>query len=710
MIEKDKAIEKSQIVYYRAMFLLASVLYPLWYYIVNWLMPHSIDSLEQRVAIGLLIFLGYLWSFHPKSSHDSIRNLFIIYANIVCLHIYVLVGLNDFSGFYQLVAIVAYACIAAAMPTKKMLGFFILFNTFAVIGIAIWKNESFYSMLFLSCILTLGFTFWPPLSMRMALLHKINMMRRELDIIVSNAAAGIAKADSYGVINTANSQLHLILGYEEGKLVGESLSAIFQNAGSKEVSGAIAQILSGNFSNKEFNVRLPRMEGMIWIRVRSSPIWQKGIVTGSIWVINDVTSEQENQSIIMLQKSLLEKLVDKYTLEDLSQETAAILSRYLDKSEIYIWKPRRIGSSIDVERLGYVFSENLPRETLIIPFLKNWYQEVNINRNHEELAKIETQEVQLNDSLYFLWHLPLCGYSSIFLAALSRNKRRPDSFDERVIGTVSGLFRVGEEKLRAEETILMQQSQITQSAKMASLGEMAGGIAHEINNPLAVLRGRFEQMKSLLNAEDINREQMRKFSESGIQMVDRMKKIIQGLRQFSRDGAKDPMVDLCVNDIVQDTLVFCKEKFALGGVELICEPISKEVVISGRHTQISQVILNVLHNAFDAVSQLEKKWVNIRAQIEGEKVKIFVTDSGLGIPKETVDRIFQPFFTTKSLGQGTGLGLSISLGIIKDHGGFIAYNENSKNTQFVIELPFAKGRAETETTKSDENKGLKKTA
>jgi C4-dicarboxylate-specific signal transduction histidine kinase len=112
--------------------------------------------------------------------------------------------------------------------------------------------------------------------------------------------------------------------------------------------------------------------------------------------------------------------------------------------------------------------------------------------------------------------------------------------------------------------------------------------------------------------------------------------------------------------------------------------------VNCRPTQLSQVLLNLLSNAFDAVSALSEKWVRLTVTQEEQKLIIKVIDSGNGIPSDIAEKIMQPFFTTKVIGKGTGLGLSISRGIIESHEGALFYDPSEKNTTFVIELPIHK--------------------
>lgn len=134
-------------------------------------------------------------------------------------------------------------------------------------------------------------------------------------------------------------------------------------------------------------------------------------------------------------------------------------------------------------------------------------------------------------------------------------------------------------------------------------------------------------------------------------------------------------------------MAFCRERFKHHGIELSLESTTSEFAVECRPTQISQAILNLLNNAFDAVENLAEKWVRVSVKDMGVALTVAVTDSGKGIPKNIRNKILQPFFTTKEVGKGTGLGLSISRGIVAGHGGQLFIDASAPNTSFVIRLP-----------------------
>jgi PAS domain S-box-containing protein len=257
-----------------------------------------------------------------------------------------------------------------------------------------------------------------------------------------------------------------------------------------------------------------------------------------------------------------------------------------------------------------------------------------------------------------------------------------------VIGYVQDISQVKkmEERLEAQ-------------SRLTALGEMASGIAHEINNPLMIISGRMHMLMKELQTDSGTPESAFKkveYVEKVLETVDRITKIIRGLKFFSRSEEKEPFKSTDLETVIMETLAICEEHFKSSGIELSVEslPLSKTPV-DCRSTQISQVLINLLNNSFDALSSQtalnlraeEKKWIRLNCENADSKIRISVTDSGHGIPHAIANKLMQPFFTTKEVGKGTGLGLSISKGIIEDHGGRIWLDQDNKNTRFIFEIP-----------------------
>ncbi|WP_141732586.1 sensor histidine kinase [Oligoflexus tunisiensis] len=239
----------------------------------------------------------------------------------------------------------------------------------------------------------------------------------------------------------------------------------------------------------------------------------------------------------------------------------------------------------------------------------------------------------------------------------------------------------------SQKLIEDQQLQLATASRLSAIGELSGNIAHEISNPLAILLGYTEVTMRLLRMELVDRERILHYCERTLATINRITKIVQGLRKLSREGSDDPLEDADLKDVVEDTLSICSESLNQAGVELRVIAPDQRCSCPCRPLQIAQVLLNLIHNAKDAVQALEDRWIEIEIKLEPDHFVILVRDSGMIKDLKILDRIGQPFFTTKPPGKGTGLGLSISRRILAAHGGSIELDKGASCTTFVMQLP-----------------------
>jgi signal transduction histidine kinase len=254
-----------------------------------------------------------------------------------------------------------------------------------------------------------------------------------------------------------------------------------------------------------------------------------------------------------------------------------------------------------------------------------------------------------------------------------------------------GITRDVTETKEMEATLEANREQMIASARLSALGMMAGGIAHEINNPLAIIHSMATDLVEMVEQEgSVPREIVARKSAAIRETAGRIARIVKSLRRISREGTNDRLRPTRLSRILEETLEICRERFRANNVKLLLPEVVPELNVRCREVQISQALLNLLQNAFDAVvEQPGERWVRVEVSTASDSVAISVVDNGPGIPQELRSRIMEPFFTTKEVGKGTGLGLSLSKTIAEEHGGKLEYREEDGHTRFSLILPLA---------------------
>jgi PAS domain S-box-containing protein len=271
------------------------------------------------------------------------------------------------------------------------------------------------------------------------------------------------------------------------------------------------------------------------------------------------------------------------------------------------------------------------------------------------------------------------------IAAVERDERgRPVHF----LAHVQDLT----DKKRAEQELEASRAQMVTNSRLSALGMMAGGIAHEINNPLGVIHASAENMIRMTESGSVELPAILKNCNRISVTADRISKIVCGLRHIAREGSEDELRETPVREIIEETLVLCTEQFRIHNIRLAVPVLDPQGVIRCRGVQICQVLLNLLQNAFDELVDREgDRWVELDVTLRPPWVVFAVRDNGSGITPENRTRIMEPFFTTKPVGKGTGLGLSISKSIVLQHEGTLELDQVSPYTCFLMKLPLSGG-------------------
>jgi len=234
-------------------------------------------------------------------------------------------------------------------------------------------------------------------------------------------------------------------------------------------------------------------------------------------------------------------------------------------------------------------------------------------------------------------------------------------------------------------------SQVIQASKLATLGEMATSVAHELNQPLNVIRMAAGNILRKMRKGNVDSNYLSDKLERISAQTERASSIITHMRMFGRKADEKPYpIHPC--DVVEGALAMMGEQLRLLEIEIrVGERPDPCPLVLGHQVQVEQVILNLLTNARDAIesnADLKERWVRLGVDIvDSKSVQIIVEDSGGGISDNVIERIFEPFYTTKEMGQGTGLGLSVSYGIIRDMGGSIIASNGDQGARFTITLP-----------------------
>jgi len=296
----------------------------------------------------------------------------------------------------------------------------------------------------------------------------------------------------------------------------------------------------------------------------------------------------------------------------------------------------------------------------------------------QDRRRLARQTERLDNSRRALLHI---------LQDSHKDKLHLEDSRKAMIHIMGDLRETTAEMQRREQELRDKQEQLVQAGKLATLGELTTGVAHELNNPLNNTGLFVGNAIDLIELGALDKGQIVRELRHAMQQVGKATEIISHLRTFGRAApfSREP---ISLRQVIERALSLMREQLRLREIEVALDLGPEEPVVVGNPIQLEQVFINLLTNARDAVADSPRKAIRISDSVGAEGVEVALTDTGPGIPPGLERRIFDPFFTTKEVGKGTGLGLSITYGIVKEHGGTISVTSRpGEGATFLLQLP-----------------------
>ncbi len=296
----------------------------------------------------------------------------------------------------------------------------------------------------------------------------------------------------------------------------------------------------------------------------------------------------------------------------------------------------------------------------------------------KDRSRLARQTEHLDNSRRALMHI---------LQDAHQSNLRLENSRKAMIHIMSDLRETTAEVQRREQELREKQEQLVQAGKLATLGELTTGVAHELNNPLNNIGLFIGNAIDLIELGMVDPQYILQELHSAMQQVRKATEIISHLRTFGR-AASVSYEPVAINQVIQRAISLIQEQLRLRQISVEFHFPPRDVIVTGNAIQLEQVFLNLLTNARDAMVDAQRKVITITCKTGKDMVEISFCDTGPGISAELKQRIFDPFFTTKEVGTGTGLGLSITYGIVKEHQGTITVeNQPGEGACFSLQFP-----------------------
>ena len=524
--------------------------------------------------------------------------------------------------------------------------------------------------------------------------------------VLENIPVSIVLTNFDGLILYVNRQAALNMNLSKQELQGQFLSDIFPDESPRtlkaiqtvfRINKSVAQEVSYVINNKKryFDInRVPLLD-------------REGNVNSVLSIAIEITERKHSDRLLQVQYAIdsLNSISDTLqgTLDNLFDNL--FMLEWVDAGGIYIFND-------DMTLLELLYYRGLSDEFI------SWASKYETKTNEVQLVLSKTpmflavndsdtisREHLLKEGLRFLTVLPLI-YKNTVIGSLNLASRKSKDLDnanrfavESIAARVANLIalvKTNKQLIEKIEELKQKQQILEQKSKLESLGELAAGLAHEINQPLSVISLAFENIFYKLMNNKTQAEYFKKKTEVINLNIEKIRQLIDHIRLFSRDQSSVMFEKIDMNDAILNTLSLMEMQLNRHQIHISLDLCKENCNTLGNMAKIEQVIMNLLSNARDAVDEKDKileggsysKKISISTRSGKDDIIMTVEDNGIGIKKENQVKIFNPFFTTKPPGQGTGLGLSIVYGIITEMNGTVEVVSNyNKFTRAKITLP-----------------------
>ena len=511
------------------------------------------------------------------------------------------------------------------------------------------------------------------------MLEKSVHPQRQLEAVFSSMLDGVVIQDKSGKIIQFNDSALKILKLSAEQLIGKTSYDPKWRAISTDMTDlpgarhpASLALATGEAQVNQIMGVHAFDDSLRWLSVTAVPLFEcvEGLPYQVVITFRDITEERR---VVRELEDVKVELVEREVFLNKTLSSLPCLVCYVDDNFFY-----RYANDVHLEWFN-VKAENCLGQKLNSVFQIESFEKVeNFFKyaHHGDKITFETKILNTIGAAKYVLIDCLCYHPPEMGAALKGRGCYIVATD------ISRMKKLEAERREIEAKLIM-------SSKMSTLGEMAAGIAHEINNPLCLIGGTAFLLRQKIKKEKVDMLKMCEELANIENTVERIAKITHGLLAFARNAERDPVAHVSLLEIINETLKLCGEKLKKNGI-LVKVSVDPKLKVSCRFHQVTQIFMNLLNNAVDAIQHFSEKWIEIEAKIDADKVIIRIIDSGLGISIKIRDKIMQPFFTTKELGKGTGLGLSISKGLAMENDGDLVYEEGKENTCFILTLRLPK--------------------